>query len=488
VRRLAAAVDFSFVRGLTRKFYSHTGKPSVDPEVLFKLSLLGYLFNLPSERRLCEEASLNLAWRWFLGYELDEPIPDHSVLSKARVRYGPAVYERFFKRVVQLCEQHGLVEGDVLFVDSTLSKANASEKSFRSRSLLQPTLLAPQQYVAELWLENEEDEPPPRERDPRGRKEKPGAKWRASRSVTNEMSVSDTDPDAQMFKKPGQPAMLAHKTHLAVDGGKASVITAVEVRPACEADSQALEKILQKHEAALQRRPREAVADRGYGSERALKTCIKRGIQPTIAIRTLGNSSGGLNRDQFTYLAERDLFICPAGKELHHVTDKFHTRQAVYRPARGTCQGCPLKPQCAPGRSDRAVIRRWDAEMWEEIERHLASSHARRMLRRRHAISERIFADAKDKHGLTHARFRRRWKVQIQALLTATAMNLKQLAKRPPLPQSGWAVGCAAGHPMPVAAHRSAATLQRCTRPGAFAVRPRFISARRPRRILTFAT
>jgi transposase len=104
VRRLVAAVDFSFVYGLVRRYYSHTGQPSVDPVVLFKLSLLGYLFNITSERRLCEEASLNLAWRWFLGYELDEPIPDHSVLSKARRRFGPVVYERFFRRIVQLCE------------------------------------------------------------------------------------------------------------------------------------------------------------------------------------------------------------------------------------------------------------------------------------------------------------------------------------------------------------------------------------------------
>lgn len=98
VRRLASAVDFGFVKGLVKQYYSHTGQPSVDPVVIFKLSLLGYLFNISSERRLCEEAGLNLAWRWFLGYELDEPIPDHSVLSKARKRYGVAVYERFSSR------------------------------------------------------------------------------------------------------------------------------------------------------------------------------------------------------------------------------------------------------------------------------------------------------------------------------------------------------------------------------------------------------
>src|SRR5258708_5518998 len=140
VRRLAAVVDFGFVRSLTKQHYSNTGQPSVDPIVLFKLWLLGYLFNIRSERRLCEEAALNLAWRWFLGYELDEALPDHSVLTKARRRFGTRVYDLFFKRIVELCEERGLLQRDVLFIASTLTHDNTPRDTLRSRALPGPRL------------------------------------------------------------------------------------------------------------------------------------------------------------------------------------------------------------------------------------------------------------------------------------------------------------------------------------------------------------
>ena len=440
VRRLADALDLSFVRALTRPYYSGTGRPSVDPLVLFKLSLLGYLFNITSERRVCEEAGLNLAWRWFLGYELDEPIPDHSVLSKARKRFGPTVYERFFKRVVAVCEQRGLVQGDVLFVDATLSKANASEKSFRSRALTQE-LSPPATFVAELWAANDdepsEESPPPREKRKGGRPPKRDAKWRQGKGITNSLSVSRTDPDAQMFHKFGQPALLSHKTHFGVDGGKAGVITTVEVGPSCEADSQVVGKMLDKHAAAVGRPVRELVGDRGYGSEAAQRACAARGVTGTLGMRTLANRHGPINRDRFSYDPNRDIFVCPNGQELNRFGENFQQRVSMYRAPRGTCRTCPLKPECAPGVADRSITRRWDTELWDAWASHMQSRHARRMMRRRQEVSECAFADGKEKHGLARAQFRGRRKMRIQAVLTAAAMNLKKLAKWGPMVQTG---------------------------------------------------
>jgi Transposase domain (DUF772) len=315
-------------------------------------------------------AGLNLAWRWFLGYELDESIPDHSVLSKARKRYGVAVYERFFQQVVRMCEARGLVQGDVLFLDATTTKANAWSKSLRSRKLLEQMLPTPKQFVADLWLVNEpEVEPAPRPKKPRsGRPVNPDAKYLQSRSVTNDLRVSATDPDAELFRKLGETPILAHKTQMVVGGGSAAIITAVDVRPACEADSHAVGRMLDKHRAAVGRPARELVGDTGYGREVAFKECLVRGIQPTLRVRNLSNVHGGFTRDRFTYVPERDVFICPEGKEMRHFTDNFRQRQAIYKPRRGTCKGCPLKSQCAPGQGDRAVIRRWDIDIWEQVE------------------------------------------------------------------------------------------------------------------------
>src|SRR3990172_6404998 len=155
LRRIAEAVDFSFVRPLCRPFYSHTGQPSVDPVVLFKMLLVGYLYGITSERRLAQDVEPHLAYRWFLGYALDEPTPDHSVLSKARARFSPDVFEEFFRQSIELCRQVGLLAEGPVYVDTTLIQAAASMDSLVQRGeLVQPPLSAPE-YVRRLYQEND---------------------------------------------------------------------------------------------------------------------------------------------------------------------------------------------------------------------------------------------------------------------------------------------------------------------------------------------
>jgi transposase len=439
VRRLATVVDFGFVRGLVGKYYSHTGQPSVDPEVLFKLWLLGYLFNIRSERRLCEEASLNLAWRWFLGYELDEALPDHSVLTKARRRFGTRVYELFFRHIVKLCEEKGLVKGDVLFIDSTLSDANAARDTMRSRALAGPRLPEPAQFVADIFAVNDPAPEPEQPREKGGTGPKPGPLQETP--TLRRSLVSTTDPDAEVSTRHNGRSRLVYKTQVTVDGGTAGVITAVDVGPAGNSDSSAVGKMLDKHEANLGRVPQELVGDSGYGSDGAVRECAAREIQPTLNIRRRGNKDGRFVLEDFTYVPERDIFVCPAGEELRRAADHFTLGKAVYRPRkRGVCATCPLKARCTSGRVDRQLMRAWDANLLDELRARLATRKGRLRLVRRQVVCERIMADLKSKHGFERAQFRGRASVQIQALLTASVINLKQLIKRSPQTQSGRAM------------------------------------------------
>ena len=155
LRRIAEGVDFSFVRPLCRPYYSHTSQPSVDPVVIFKMLLIGYLYGITFERRLAEEVSLHLAYRWFLGYDFDVATPDHSVLSKARARLGSEVFEQFFRQSIELCRQAGLLGEGPVYVDSTLIRAGASVDSLKRREdLIQPPMSVTE-YLQRLEEEND---------------------------------------------------------------------------------------------------------------------------------------------------------------------------------------------------------------------------------------------------------------------------------------------------------------------------------------------
>ena len=428
LRRIAEVVDFSFVRDLAKPYYSHTGQPSVDPVVLFKLSLLGYLFGMMSERRLCEEAGLNLAWRWFLGYELDEEIPDHSVLSKARRRFGIKVYEQFFARVVKLCEERGLIQGKVLFLDSTQVAADASLQSLRSRAL-QRQLGSARAYVHKVWHSNPGEEPG----------EDGVQRTRPGRGLANREVVSATDPDAQISSRPGRGRRLAHKTHITVDGGQARVVTAVEVRPATEGDGQATGAMLDRHQEAVGRATRELVADSGYTTDDTHQACVARDVQPVLARIQRGGRRGAFSSQDFKYNSETDRYLCPAAQVLSPAFDNPTRGTTIYTTARGTCAACPLKAQCAPGKRERRITRRWNQETWDQAAAFSQSHQGRRLLRRRGAVVEPVIGDLKTKHGLARAQFRGRQNLQIQALLTAAVFNLKALARWRPLVQAGWA-------------------------------------------------
>ena len=212
LRRIADAVDFSFVRPLCRPYYSHTGQPSVDPVVIFKMLLLGYLYGITSERRLAEEVRLHLGYRWFLGYDFDLPTPDHSVLSKARARFGSSVFEEFFRQSIELCRRAGLLDEGPVYVDSTLLRAHASVDSLAPRVDLARPPLSVAEYLRRL--DQDDVEAPPSDAEPpSGPPSEGGPLLRPNRALQ-----SRTDPEATLVNRPDFGRHLAYKAHVASPG------------------------------------------------------------------------------------------------------------------------------------------------------------------------------------------------------------------------------------------------------------------------------
>jgi len=219
-RQVEQNIDISFVRDLAGKFYSNIGRPSVDPVVFFKLQLIAFFEGIRSERHLMETVNLNLAHRWFIGYDLDEPIPDHSSLSKIREHYGLEVFQQFFEHIVELCMDAGLVWGEELYFDSTKVLANANIRGMIDKAGFQT-----QQHLEELF-----------ERYGEGVSaySKLVAKYNGERLIgarkphyqrITDNQVSPIDPDASpMHPSGGGSAVLGYRDHYIVDGGKESII------------------------------------------------------------------------------------------------------------------------------------------------------------------------------------------------------------------------------------------------------------------------
>jgi transposase len=432
LRNIANVVDFSFVYPLARPHYSHTGQPSVDPVVLFKTLLVGYLYGITSERRLMREVHVNLAYRWFLGYDLEEAIPDHSVLSKARVRFGMDIFESFFTTTIELCREAGLVRGEAAFCDSTLMRANASIESLEPAAGHEPPMTATQ-YVARVFEENspDDEEPPSDAGDPpaAGRKHAP----------TNKRERSRTDPEAQVISHPRFGRHLAYKAHVAVDDHPARVITAAVVTAGGTADEHLLAELVRLHETQTGRRPSDVVADRRYGTMDNYRHLDELGVTAMIPSRLADRKHpGGVwSIKDFSFDAERDVYTCPAGETL--------TRQFV-RPSDGTiqyvappnvCASCRFRAQCSPTGKPRGLRRRVERALLEEAERRLSTDEGKQRMRERKVYIETIFAWAKESHGMRRVQWRGRWKVQIQVWLTAAAMNLKKLARATGMSGSG---------------------------------------------------
>lgn len=403
LRLLDQHVDLSFVRERLKGFYSSTGRPSIDPEVLLRLLLVGYLYGITSERRLLEEVKMHLAYRWFTRLGFDQEIPDHSTFSKNRHgRFRQSgVFREVFEEIVRRCLEAGLVEGRNLAVDGTLVAANASRESRVPREQLQEAAQVSRtvrEYLAELEQVN---------------------------PVSDAEMVSTTDPDAIWTTKGGGTAMMAYYDNYLIDTAS-RVIVGVEATPALSRQEMVAACRMIERVAKLGLRPASLGADKAYGSGEFLAWLLERGVQPHIPVIDRRHQTGGrFTRDQFRYEPAENVWYCPEGKPLRYRGQHRSMHGCSYCSTAAQCQGCPQKQRCTPS-AYRKLFIHW-YEPAREAARALVGTPAYERSRRARYKIEALFAELKQRVLLRRVRLRRLWNVAEQFHLAATAQNLKRL-------------------------------------------------------------
>ena len=431
LRRLADVLSLEFVYQEVGASYGKRGNVSVDPAVILKMMLLLFLDDVKSERELMRIIPLRLDYLWFLGFDFDEAIPNHSVLSKARRRWGQEVFERLFVRSVQQCVAAGLVEGRKLHVDASLIDANASIKSLVAG---QPEVLAAireafaaQNAKLEEAGEGEASEiDHDDENDPGGQDGQP----QPSKLVT----ISRTDPEAAVVRHGRERARARYKTHRAVDDLK-GVILATQTSAGDVHESHRLIELLQQSRRNLGKRrlAKTIVADSAYGT-----------IENFVHLATLGCVShmgdlrshqrnaravGLFGPERFRYDPRADVFICPNGEEL--IRRKFYTSRGHYEylARAGVCAACVLRAHCTRSQQGRTLKRHPQQELLERARRQAHSRAAQASRKRRAHVMEGSFAQAANAHHFKRARWRGLGRQQIQDWLIAAAQNLRLLVR-----------------------------------------------------------
>jgi IS5 family transposase len=399
---------------------------------LVKMMLIGYLYGIPSERRLAEEVRLNIAYRWFAGYNLDEETPDHSVFSKARARFGRDLFLLVFKDVLSRCIGAGLVKGDAILVDCTLIDADASMKS------LVEVELSPEEYWRKL--DEEEKTKSNRGRKPGGGGRELGKHFKGEKADPEKMGKrttkksasylnrkSATDPDATVYYQPARGASLAYKVHVAAD--TSGIITAVAATPSAVHETSNLPELLERHQESLPLPPAIA-ADSKYGSDESL-TFLQNEKGMKTAIPLPGDFKKGKRfpRERFTYDEDKDCYTCPADKTLERKSKDTKKKIVIYRGKQEDCLSCSLSSKCLGKTASARHLARPYADVRTRAEEFRKSEEGRGIFAARMTVIEGLFGEAKRCHGLRRAKQRGVEKVEIQALLTATALNIKRLLK-----------------------------------------------------------
>lgn len=413
LRKVNELIDFDFVYDEVKDFYGYNGKESVPPPVILKLMLLLVLYNVRSERELMQTIPERIDWLWFLGYDLDYEIPDHSILSKARKKWGVEVFESFFQRIVLQSVKAGLVDGSKIFVDSSLVDANASNNSVLDTKNLKHQLHKNYKKLEARLTENKES-----------------ADSSRSYERKNSRYISSTDPDAAIVNR-GKPK-LSYQVHRAVDG-KNEIITATDAAAGDINEAHLMMPLLEQHQATTGAEVETVVADSKYGTIDNYLACHDRSLQAHIPDLGKANRKriAKLNifhDDQFRYDPQSDTYCCPAGKLLKPKTLHKQRDSRDYAAPKKVCAVCELREQCTKNKSGRTIKRHLRQDELDAMREKSRSAKAKHDIKTRQHLMERSFAQA-TRYGFDRARWRGLWRMRIQEYLTCAVQNIQVLIK-----------------------------------------------------------
>ena len=425
LRQIDRFVDLSDIRSVLAPYYSSTGRPSVDPELMIRMLLVGYCMGIRSERRLCDEVHLNLAYRWFCRLDLNDAVPDHSTFSKNRHgRFRDSdLFRHLFDTVLTRCITEGLVGGDDFGVDASLIKADASRYTkveIADWSVPEQVSRATQEYLDTL----------------------DDAAFGGSTPVQPK-AISPADPAARYTGANGDRPFFAYSTNYLVDLDNAVIVDVDATAPIRQAEVEITKDMILRTRDRFGLYPEKLVADTAYGSAPMLGWLVQEeGIEPYIpVIDKSARKDGTFSREDFAYDHERDSYTCPGGKQLVQFRRTYkRPRSGIdreglmrYRASKTDCDVCPLKQQCCPKEPARKVPRsihegaRQMARDITKTDAYVTASHARKKV-------EMLFAHLKRIIGLDRLRLRGPNGARDEFVLAATVQNLRKLAKLVPNP------------------------------------------------------
>ena len=482
-RHLEAALDMSFVRNLVRETYADIGRPSLDPVVFFKLQLVMFFEGLRSERQLMQVVADRLSLRWYLGYDLTEPLPDHSSLSRIRERYGLEVFRRFFETVVERCVAAGLVWGKDLYIDATKVEANAATDSLQPRFAVEAhfaRLFAPEGDEGDDGSESGGPSGGGARRAPErlpvalsqevrvplaehaavghdwiglaGRPDR--ATTRGAYRRTADFRVSTTDPDATPMPPGEGRTRLGYQDHYVVDGGKARIILMALVTPAEVQENQPALDLLWRARFRWKLRPRQVTGDTKYGTTENIAAIERERIRAYMPLSTVGQRAGMFGEQDFAYDAATDLYRCPGGQALRFLSHCRSTQRRIYAAPAAACAACALRPQCTTAKRGRRISRHRDEAYLDRVRAYHPTESYAKAMRKRQVWVEPLFAEAKAWHGLRRFRLRGLENVNGEAMLIAAGQNLKRLLSwrgwgRHPFPSGAAGIVLPALSPLP---------------------------------------